>query len=190
LPQGGEIVLRRYDPLVPGEIGDRFWDTGDPRLYLQRLPVDYVHLSSVAMEATGISDFNGYFQKRKEWLQLEITDTLDPVERETLQVRLRVLDAASQTFDPSASPGLIENRLGLQCIWEHPIRGEATSKVRSCSAARCWPAASTIPRATGTRASGTAAGTVTSCAASCRGVCACRSGRGDHPHQTAVTASG
>lgn len=45
-------------------------------------PVDYVHLSSVAMEATGISDFNGYFQKREEWLQLEITDTLDPVERE------------------------------------------------------------------------------------------------------------
>jgi hypothetical protein len=96
-----------------------------PALYLQRLPVDYVHLSSVAIEATGVSDFNGYFQKRKEWLQLEITDTLDPVEREALQVRLRVLDAASQTSDPPASPGLIENRLGLQCIWEHPIRDEA-----------------------------------------------------------------
>lgn len=38
---------------------------------------------------------------------------------------MRVLDAASQTSDPSAKPGLIENRLGLQCIWEHPIRGEA-----------------------------------------------------------------
>ena len=123
--KNADIVLRRYDPLVPGEIGDRFWDVGDPRLYIQRLPVDYVHLSSEVMESTKIIDFNGYFQMRREWLQLEITKSPDSVEREALQMRLSVLDAASETTNPNASPGLIENRLGLQCIWEHPIRGDA-----------------------------------------------------------------
>ncbi len=122
---GGRIVLRRYDPLVPGEIGDRFWDTGDPRLYLGRLPTDYVHLSSEVMEAIQIFDFNAYFQRRKEWLQLKITDATDPVEREALEIRLSVLDDSSQSPDPVASPGLIENRLGLQCTWEHDVRGEA-----------------------------------------------------------------
>lgn len=121
----GEIVLRRYDPLVPGEIGDRFWEVADPRLYVQRLPADYVHLSSEVMEATGISDFNGYFQRRKEWLQLEITRTPDPVDREMLEVRLATLDLFSTSSNPAADPGLIENRLGLQCVWEHPVRGEA-----------------------------------------------------------------
>lgn len=123
--EDGEIVLRRYDPLVPGEIGDRFWDTGDPRLYIQRLPTNYVHLSSEVMEATGIFDFNGYFQQRKEWLQLKITETPDPVKREALEIRLSLLDDYSQSPDPATSPGLIENRLGLQCTWEHPVRGEA-----------------------------------------------------------------
>ena len=122
--EGGEIVLRRYDPLVPGEIGDRFWEVGEPRVYVQRLPTNYVHLSSEVMEATGISDFQGYFQRRKEWLELEITRTSDPVEREALVVRLRTIDLFSQSPLPT-SPGLIVNRLGLQCVWEHPVRGEA-----------------------------------------------------------------
>jgi len=122
---GGEIVLRRYDPLVPGEIGDRFWETGEPRLYLGRLPVNYVHLSSEVMEAINVFDFNAYFQRRKEWLQLEIADTKDPVEREALEIRLSLIDDSSQSPDPVASPGLIENRLGLQCTWEHDVRGEA-----------------------------------------------------------------
>ena len=121
---GGEIVLRRYDPLVPGEIGDRFWEVGEPRLYVQRLPSDYVHLSSEVMESTGITDFEGYFQRRKEWLELEITRTPDPVEREALEVRLQAIDLFSQSPSPT-SPGLIVNRLGLQCVWEHPVRGEA-----------------------------------------------------------------
>jgi hypothetical protein len=122
--EGGEIVLRRYDPLVPGEIGDRFWETGEPRDYAQRLPSDYVHLSSEVMEATGISDFGGYFQMRKEWLELELTRTADPVEREALVVRLRAINLFSQSPSP-AGIGLIVNRLGLQCVWEHPVRGEA-----------------------------------------------------------------
>lgn len=122
--QGGEIVLRRYDPLVPGETGDRFWEVGEPRLYAQRLPTNYVHLSSEVMEATGISDFGGYFQRRREWLELELTRTSDPVEQEALAVRLQAIDLFSPT--PTATnPGLFENRLGLQCVWEHPVRGEA-----------------------------------------------------------------
>jgi hypothetical protein len=122
---GGRIVLRRYDPLVPGELGDRFWETGEPRLYLGRLPVNYVHLSSEVMEAIQVFDFNAYFQRRKEWLQLKITDAKDPIEREALEIRLSLIDDSSQSPDPVASPGLIENRLGLQCTWEHDVRGEA-----------------------------------------------------------------
>lgn len=127
--EGGDIVLRRYDPLVPGEIGDKFWEIGEPRVYVQRLPTDYVHLSSEVMEATGISDFEGYFQMRKEWLELEITRTSDPVEQEALAVRLQAIDLFSQS-PSSAGPGLIVNRLGLQCVWEHPVRGEA--RVEGC----------------------------------------------------------
>jgi hypothetical protein len=127
--EGGAMVLRRYDPLVPGETGDRFWEVGEPRVYVQRLPTDYVHLSSEVMEAAGISDFEGYFQMRKEWLELQITRTSDPVEREALAVRLQAIDLFSQSPLP-ASPGLIVNRLGLQCVWEHPVRGEA--RVEGC----------------------------------------------------------
>jgi hypothetical protein len=122
LPEG-EIVLRRYDPLVPGETGDKFWEVGDPRLYRQRLPVDYVHLSSEVMEAIGVSDFNAYFQVRQEWLELQVGRAQDPVEREALAVRLGMIERFSQSPDPVASPGLMVNRLGLQCVWAHPIRG-------------------------------------------------------------------
>ncbi len=34
-----------------------------------------------------------------------------------------------------SQPGLIENRLGLQCIWDHPIRGKdafVTEKLAKC----------------------------------------------------------
>ena len=63
-----------------------------------------------------------------------------------------MIDSHSSTS--IADPGLIENRLGLQCIWEHPIRGKDAFVSREL--AGLWTRSGI-----GTPGSGWAAGTAT-----------------------------
>jgi hypothetical protein len=64
-----------------------------------------------------------YFNLRRmmleQWLSKPNFDSLTAAGCRT---RIRMIDNFTSTS--VADPGLIENRLGLQCIWDHPIRGK------------------------------------------------------------------
>ena len=55
----------------------------------------------------------------EQWLSVPNVDSLTAAGHRT---RIRMIE--SHTSTNVADPGLMENRLGLQCIWDHPIRGK------------------------------------------------------------------
>ena len=96
------------------------------------MPVTYRHLSDEVVETIfpnsgGAASSNGtfiaYFNQRKQLLSHWLTETPTALEAAGYRARIHAIDHFTA---PSGSPdlGLIENRLGLQCIWDHPIRGK------------------------------------------------------------------
>lgn len=127
-----EVFLRRGDPLDPGRPDLEIWQLA-PADFAPRVPVTYRHLSDEVVETlfspaeygagNANSLFTAYFNQRKQLLSLKLTDpSLDPLTAAGYRARVRVLDDFTSPSG-GADPGLIENRLGLQCIWDHPIRG-------------------------------------------------------------------
>jgi hypothetical protein len=130
--RGDEVFLRRADPLDPRRPHLEIWQLA-PADFAPRVPITYRHLSDEVVEtlfapaARGSSDanslFTAYFNQRKQLLSLWLSDPgQDPLTAAGLRARVRVLDDFTSASG-GANPGLIENRLGLQCIWDHPIRG-------------------------------------------------------------------
>lgn len=127
-----EVFLRRGDPLDPSRPDLEIWQLA-PADFASRVPVTYRHLSDEVVETLfspasrggdANSQFTAYFDQRKQLLSLWLSEpSLDPLTAAGYRARVRVLDDFTK---PSGSPdpGLIENRLGLQCIWDHPIRGK------------------------------------------------------------------
>jgi len=126
------VFLRRSDPLDPQHPQCEIWEL-KPADFAPRVPVAYRHLSDEAVETIfpksgGAASSNGtfiaYFNQRKQLLSAWLTKTPkpEPLEAAGYRARIRAIDHFTA---PSGSPdlGLIENRLGLQCIWDHPIRG-------------------------------------------------------------------
>ena len=135
IARNNEIYLRRADPLDPGRPDLEIWQLA-PNDFALRVPVTYRHLSDEVVQTifpaappagNANSLFTSYFNQRKQLLSLWLSDPgLDPLTAAGYRARVRVLDDFTS---PSGGPdpGLIEDRLGLQCIWDHPIRGRDAS---------------------------------------------------------------
>lgn len=127
--RGERVLLRRRDPLVLSEPTREIWELS-PDQFAARVPVAYRHLSDEVVETIfpGTTDANAqfiaYFNQRKQWLETHLSaHDLDPVGAAGYRTRAQIIDAFTNAGGGS-DPGLIENRLGLQCIWDHGIRGK------------------------------------------------------------------
>jgi hypothetical protein len=127
---GDTVYLRREDPLDPSRPAAGIWELS-PEDFSARVPVTYRHLSDEVVgtifpgttSAGANAQFVAYFNLRQQWLEHRLSqEKLDPVEAAGLRTRVRMIDSFTTDGNPQ-NPGLIENRLGLQCIWDHPIRG-------------------------------------------------------------------
>ena len=90
----------------------------DHREYVRRCPVSYTHVADDVLEALGITQTppntaGEYFQKRKDWLQLQLATTLDPVEREAFANRIY----------PIVNNSIFPTRLGLKANWDFDLTG-------------------------------------------------------------------
>ena len=124
---GPHVHLRRSDPLDPAHPEKEIWEL-PPDVFAARVPVTYRHLSDEVVDTIfpGTTDANAqfiaYFNQRKQWLEARLSaPDLDPAEAAGYRTRASIID--SFTASGGSDPGLIEDRLGLQAIWDHPIRG-------------------------------------------------------------------
>jgi len=142
-------VLRRFDPLDPAHPDLQIWQL-KPEQYERRVPVNFFVTGSEALarilpekfagqldDSTVINGFyNTYFEKRKQWLELEISklearranqgggDEELELQIESYRTRLFAIEQNTIGGGPN-NPGRMENRLGLQTVWKHDIVGEA-----------------------------------------------------------------
>jgi hypothetical protein len=122
--------LRRSDPLDPERPELEIWQLA-PADFPSRVPVTYRHLSDEVVDTIFPPDqftsdpnttFNSYFNLRRltleQWLS---APNVDPLTAAGYRTRIRMIDI--HTSGSISDPGLMESRLGLQCIWDHEIRG-------------------------------------------------------------------
>jgi hypothetical protein len=123
-------LLRRSDPLDPTQPDKQIWEL-EPDDFAPRVPVTYRHLSDEVVETifpgTGVGEANAsfiaYFNRRKQWLTAQLSwGGLSEQEATGYRIRVDAIDAFTSAGTGS-DPGLMEDRLGLQCIWDHPVRG-------------------------------------------------------------------
>lgn len=129
ITRGAEVLLGRRDPLDPRQPHKGIWELR-PDDFARRVPVVYRHLSDEVVETIfpqvgkggdANSQFQDYFARRTQWLESRITAAGQP---EHVVSALRTRKWAIEQHSGTGSViGLIENRLGLQCIWEHEILG-------------------------------------------------------------------
>jgi len=117
--EGNGLTIGRDDPLDPQHPERRIWEMDDVHEYSRRCPVEFTSVSDEAMESIGVTsgspgDPGDFFQKRKEWVQMQLTQsTLTEVEREALTNRLFQLDNNNR----------FETRLGLKATWDFDLTG-------------------------------------------------------------------
>ncbi len=119
-----KFSLQRFDPLDLHDPEKEIWQLGLSE-YTRRNPQNFFNASAEIMEAQGFSStsdpsaqFNAYFQKRKEWLQFELSKTSDPVQQEAYKGRLFALEFFTENRR-------IEGKLGLQAVWDFELHGES-----------------------------------------------------------------
>lgn len=115
-------VLRREDPLDIENPSREIWEMVAG--YERRSPKRFNLVSDEVLQQIGISPspdyaaaFSAYFQRRKQWLELTLAGTADPVEAEGLRTRIWAINFFSQDHR-------MESRLGLQATWDFEIRGK------------------------------------------------------------------
>jgi hypothetical protein len=114
--------LRREDPLDINDPSLEVWQMIEG--YARRSPKNFYSVSDEVLQAIGIAPapdyptaFTDYFQRRKQWLNLKLAETNDPVEVEGYKTRIWAIDFNTQDQR-------MESRLGLQAIWDFEIRGK------------------------------------------------------------------
>jgi hypothetical protein len=123
--------LRRSDPLDPKQPELEIWQLA-PSDFHEQVPVTYRHRSDEVVDTifppAEFTDnpnvtFNSHFNLRRLTLKQKLSaPNVDPLAAAGYRTRIRMID--SNTSTDISKPGLIENRLGLQCIWDHDIRGK------------------------------------------------------------------
>jgi len=134
--------LRRSDPLDPEHPELEIWQLR-PEQYVRRVPTNFFQIGSQAIQRLFSKQvaqlgsvnafYNAYFEVRTEWLELEISKVAaaqadggpEPscsydVQLEALQTRIFVIDQESGT---ATDPGRIEDRLGIQTVWDFDVVG-------------------------------------------------------------------
>jgi hypothetical protein len=115
--------FQRFDPLDLDNHKKQIWQLPLDK-YTRRNPQNFFNASAEVMEAQGFSStsdpssqFNAYFQKRKEWLQLQLSMTTDPVQIAAFKQRLFALEFFTENRR-------LEGKLGLQAIWDFTLNGK------------------------------------------------------------------
>jgi hypothetical protein len=120
----GSLAIGRDDPLDPADPTRQIWEMCDHRTYARRCPVNWFDVSDEVMESIGVDSVNGpnaFFQKRKEWRQMELDREKDPVAREAYKNRLYVIHFFSSQ---KADGRRLETRLSAQAVWDFLLHGE------------------------------------------------------------------
>lgn len=121
----GGTLLSRGDPL-PGN--EPLWRLGaDPAEYADRVPA-YVRRSDEVILALGLAPEDlsenhrsPWFERRRLWLDQAIDDSpAGSLEQGGFEHRAAVIDA----YSAKATNFFLDNRLGLQAVWDHPVRGD------------------------------------------------------------------
>lgn len=142
LIEGRDLALRigRDDPLDPVRPDEAVWQFADSGTYRRRCPREFYSDSDEAQAAAGLSSPDetlSYFQKRREWLELELTRVeveLAGARRqsgeEVIRARLERDRAALrnrlyviQAFTSPSVGNRLGTRLGLLARWEHSLGG-------------------------------------------------------------------
>jgi hypothetical protein len=118
------VVIRRDDPLDIEHPKRQIWEIDSLDVYGRRCPVAWYDTSSEAMQAINVSlsgpnNFAAFFQERKEWLQLQLASTADPIQRQAYRNRL----FAIEFFSTQTVGYRMETRLGLMARWDFTLRG-------------------------------------------------------------------
>ena len=134
-----EIIIRRDDPLDLKKPNKQIWQIGDPTVYAPRCPVNFIDVADQALVAVGLDPTDpagssqAFYQQRKEWLQLELTqvetslqNARDEQETQTLLIRRDALKNrlyAINFFTGDAVNNRMETRPAMLAQWDFPIRG-------------------------------------------------------------------
>jgi hypothetical protein len=118
------LAIGRDDPLNPAEPTKQIWQMSDHTEYARRCPVNWFDTSDEVMEAIGVDGPNGlnaFFQRRKEWLQLQLDQENDSVLREAYKNRLYVI----RFFSSQKADGRrLETRLSAKALWDFLLHGK------------------------------------------------------------------
>lgn len=142
---GEPVRIGRDDPLDPERPEEKIWQISDSEVYRRRCPRKWYSDADEALLAIGLattaegSPYLGYFQKRKEWLELELTQVENEIaalgagseERHAARIadlevqrgaylnRLYVIEQ----FTSDVVDDRLGTRLGLMARWDHALRG-------------------------------------------------------------------
>ncbi len=139
-----DVRIGRDDPLNPKRPDEKIWQISDSEIYRRRCPREFYSDADEALEAIGLtttlegSPYLGYFQQRKEWLELELSQVENEIAARRAngeEESARVLDLQVQLgayrnrlyvireFTSDATDDRLGNRLGLMARWEHKLLG-------------------------------------------------------------------
>lgn len=137
------VRIGRDDPLNPKDPEQKIWEISDSDIYKRRCPREFNSDADEALQAIGLkttdqaSPYLSYFQKRKEWLELELSQVETKiaacrpgessaayladleVQRGAYLNRLYII----REFTSNAVSDRLGNRLGLMARWEHDLLG-------------------------------------------------------------------
>lgn len=128
----GDEFLRRFDPLDPENPDQKIWEMNMEQ-YERRNPQNFFVDGAEVLEAQGFGSsssspsaadqYNAYFQARKQWLELRLSQTPahDKVARSAYKGRLFALEFFTENRR-------IEGKLGLQACWDFDITGPSKIK--------------------------------------------------------------
>jgi hypothetical protein len=116
---GGDVTLRRKDLLDPQSPERKIHDV-DPSVLKRRQPVEgeAAERAEIA-DATGVMDYVGYRQERKEKLEADLEGVGDPVLRAALRKRIADLKESLEKRD------IRVGILGASLVYRFAIRGPA-----------------------------------------------------------------
>jgi hypothetical protein len=111
------------DPLDLDDPGKPIWQLG-PDSYARRIPV-YNRPSDEVRAAIEVGDVMSYFEDRRTWLEAKLWEAEhrgDALAAGNFRTRLYTINNHGQPSAPGEI-GFIQNRLALECRWDHTVRG-------------------------------------------------------------------
>jgi hypothetical protein len=121
--QANPVVLDRSDPVDLDDPSRPIWQLA-PDAYARRIPV-YNRPSDEVQLAIDVPDVMAYFEDRRTWLEAKLWEAEragNTIGAENFRTRLYTINNHGQPGAPGEI-GFIQNRLALECLWDHTVRG-------------------------------------------------------------------